>query len=177
MKKIPVPKIEDEIGKRIEEIRKENKLSREKLAKESEKYEMPFCSKSIERWERKKAHPNYDHLYVLSKIFNIPIEYLLYGKNNFWESLQEERKNDYIKVKDLLRSGKFIVDKPTGKDKVVLIPMGDMKDYLENIRDCLLNCAYTNRTLQEEIDDYLSRPFEYVTFIDMFKRNLLTIKQ
>ena len=64
------------IGTRIKNLRKKNNLTQEQLGNK-----LFFSGKTILSWESNRTKPDFNTLSKLSKIFNTPINYLLYGDN------------------------------------------------------------------------------------------------
>lgn len=66
-----------EFGKRLYEYRKSNGYSQEELADK-----LNVSRQTISKWERAESSPDTDNLVALSKLYNITIDELIYGKND-----------------------------------------------------------------------------------------------
>jgi transcriptional regulator with XRE-family HTH domain len=64
------------VGQKIKELRIENDLTQEELA-----IKVNVCRQAVSRWETGKSIPDYDQMVSLSKVFNLTIDELLFGKN------------------------------------------------------------------------------------------------
>lgn len=70
-----------EFGKKIQFLRKENRMSQEKLAER-----INVSRQAISKWEQGTAVPDTDNIVQLSKFFQVPIEYLLFDE---YDSVEE----------------------------------------------------------------------------------------
>lgn len=70
-----------EYGKKIQFLRKENRMSQEKLAER-----INVSRQAISKWEQGTAVPDTDNIVQLSKFFQVPIEYLLFDE---YDSVEE----------------------------------------------------------------------------------------
>lgn len=64
-----------EFGKKMQLLRKENRMSQEKLAER-----INVSRQAISKWEKGAAIPDTDNIVQLSKFFQVPIEYLLFDE-------------------------------------------------------------------------------------------------
>lgn len=91
-------------GKRIEELRKTNKLSRRDI----QEYFGFTSAQAVYKWERGKSAPSLDNIWGLSILFDTKIEDILRSDNSkergeektsplpFWEVLLNYRLNDKV---------------------------------------------------------------------------------
>lgn len=63
------------IGKKIEALRKENHMSQQQLAET-----IHISRQAISKWENGAVVPDTDNVVLLSKYFQVPIEYLLFDE-------------------------------------------------------------------------------------------------
>ncbi|OLR59429.1 hypothetical protein BHF70_07220 [Anaerostipes sp. 494a] len=70
-----------EFEKKIQFLRKENRMSQEKLAER-----INVSRQAISKWEQGTAVPDTDNIVQLSKFFQVPIEYLLFDE---YDSVEE----------------------------------------------------------------------------------------
>lgn len=89
-----------EFGKKIQFLRKESRMSQEKLAER-----INVSRQAISKWEQGTAVPDTDNIVQLSKFFQVPIEYLLFDEYDSvgevepaskWETKLEIRKERTI---------------------------------------------------------------------------------
>lgn len=71
-----------EFGKKIQLLRKENKMSQEKLAEQ-----IHVSRQAISKWEQGMAVPDTDNIVQLSKFFQVPVEFLLFEEYDSVEQL------------------------------------------------------------------------------------------
>lgn len=85
------------IGTRIKNLRKKNNLTQEQLGNK-----LFFSGKTIFSWESNRTKPDLIALSKLSKIFNTPINYLLYGDNETKTFENEIKirltKDEYLRI-------------------------------------------------------------------------------
>lgn len=94
----------EKIGAFIKELRSENNLSQNDIAKE-----LNIGRENISKWENGKALPDASNLILLSDVFNVTVDELLLGEHltkynkkdveNLYLQLYEERNIDYKKLK------------------------------------------------------------------------------
>ncbi len=77
---------QEQIGKFIAELRKENKMTQEQLAEK-----IGVTNKSISRWENGKTMPDLSIIIILSDLFNVEISELLNGRKMSVKELQSKR--------------------------------------------------------------------------------------
>lgn len=65
-----------EFGQRLYEYRKNSGYSQEELAKK-----LNVSRQAISKWERAESSPDTDNLIALSKLYNVTVDELIYGKN------------------------------------------------------------------------------------------------
>ena len=92
------------IGKQIQDLRKQNKLSQAQLANKIE-----VSLTQLQRYENKGVQPPADVLKKLADTFNISIDYLVYGDS-------QEKAQQSIKDNELLAQFKA-VEQLDNKDK------------------------------------------------------------
>ena len=114
--------MENTLGKRIANLRREKNLKQEDLAQM-----LNISPQAISKWENDLTCPDISILPELSKIFNVTIDELLVGKKETEEVKlvpQEERKNlKDIKLKIQIFSGendKIIINLPMSLLEVAL---------------------------------------------------------
>ena len=91
------------LGKRIEKVRKELKLSRKEVSSQINKYYRTYSS--YERGERKAP---YELLILLAEKYNVNLNWLMLGKGEMFNP------PDYNEVKDILKSQVIDVLKEQG---------------------------------------------------------------
>lgn len=64
------------IGNNIKRLRKDRGLSQEQLAEQ-----LCVTHQAVSKWETDKAQPDIETLKKLSEIFEVPVEELIYGKD------------------------------------------------------------------------------------------------
>ena len=64
-----------EFGKKIQLLRKENKMSQETLAEK-----IHVSRQGISKWEQGLSVPDTDNIVQLSRFFQVPVEYLLFDE-------------------------------------------------------------------------------------------------
>ncbi len=64
-------------GNKLQLLRKSNNMSQEKLAER-----LNVSRQAISKWEQNIANPDTDNIVIISKFFQVPIEYLLFDKYN-----------------------------------------------------------------------------------------------
>lgn len=62
-------------GDKLQKLRKENHMSQESLAEQ-----IHVSRQAISKWEQGTAMPDTDNIVILSKYFQVPIEYLLFDE-------------------------------------------------------------------------------------------------
>lgn len=73
-------KFKKEIGQRLKQLRKDNKLSIEKLVDKMTENYIDINEKSIRRYEKGEILPKIDNLIYLAEIFNTTLDYIVFGK-------------------------------------------------------------------------------------------------
>ena len=66
---------QERMGKFIAELRKENNMTQDELAKK-----IPISRQAISKWERGISVPNSDTLLILSKLFKVSVNEILFGE-------------------------------------------------------------------------------------------------
>ncbi len=89
-----------EFGEKLKQLRKANHLSQEKLSER-----IHVSRQAISKWEQGSAIPDTDNIVLLSKFFQVPIEYLLLNDEEIKDS--HEHKNLVIK-ESVLPKGRVI---------------------------------------------------------------------
>lgn len=72
-----------EFGEKLKQLRKANHLSQEKLSER-----IHVSRQAISKWEQGSAIPDTDNIVLLSKFFQVPIEYLLLDDEEMKEAYQ-----------------------------------------------------------------------------------------
>ena len=105
------------VGKRLKELRNKNKLTIEDLLErlQNEHY-IDIDEKSIRRYEKGEFLPKIDNLICLAEIFNVSLDYIIYGK----ETSDDNSFTYYDNFKRLNRliyslSVNFLKDESTGR--------------------------------------------------------------
>lgn len=83
------------IGENIAFLRKNSKLTQLELADK-----LHYSDKAISKWERGESAPDYDSLLLLSKLFNVQVDYFFYESNK--DKSQFLNKENNLKVRELL---------------------------------------------------------------------------
>lgn len=78
-----------EFGKKIQFLRKESRMSQEKLAER-----INVSRQAISKWEQGIAIPDTDNIVQLSKFFQVPIEYLLFDEYDAVEQVETISKQE-----------------------------------------------------------------------------------
>ena len=99
-----------EIANRLYELRKKSGLSQEELADR-----LGVTRQSISKWERAEASPDTDNLILLSKIYNVSLDELLYSEDIEIENLKAEneelkKENKCLKENKKTSKLKMIID-------------------------------------------------------------------
>jgi len=77
------------VANRLQELRKKNGYSQEDLADE-----LGVSRQAVSKWERGDASPDTDNLIALSKIYNVTLDELINGEDEY-----KVNENDYINFK------------------------------------------------------------------------------
>lgn len=98
------------IGERIQELRKKNGYSQEKLATY-----LNMSRQAIAKWERNVCEPSIDCLISMSELFKVDLDYLIAGK-----VVDDEKSKNVIHKNEItmLKGTCFLLDK---KDIILLI--------------------------------------------------------
>lgn len=80
---------EMEFGKKIQYLRKENKISQERLAEK-----INVSRQAISKWEQGASVPDTDNIVQLSRFFQVPIEYLLLDEYDFVYQVESVQKQE-----------------------------------------------------------------------------------
>ena len=94
------------LGEKIQQLRKDRKLSQEQLA-----LEMNVSRQAVSKWELGEAIPDTDHVVMLSKYFEISIDSLLRDEFQLKEEKKEsvESKSGYKKVMLIMTMSTLII--------------------------------------------------------------------
>ncbi len=84
-----------EFGKKIQFLRKENRMSQEKLAER-----INVSRQAISKWEQGIAVPDTDNIVQLCKFFQVPIEYLLFDEYDSVEQVEPALKQETRKARE-----------------------------------------------------------------------------
>lgn len=82
-------------GEKLQTLRKENRMSQEKLAER-----INVSRQAISKWEKGVAVPDTDNIVQLSKFFQVPIEYLLLDEYDAVEQVEAIEKNEKKKTSE-----------------------------------------------------------------------------
>lgn len=77
------------VANRLQELRKKNGYSQEDLADE-----LGVSRQAVSKWERGDASPDTDNLIALSKIYNVTLDELINGEDEY-----KVNENDYVNFK------------------------------------------------------------------------------
>lgn len=89
------------IANRLQELRKKNGYSQEELADE-----LGVSRQAVSKWERGDASPDTDNLIALSKIYNVTLDELINGQDEYkineneYEDFKKEQYSKYVKSDD-----------------------------------------------------------------------------
>lgn len=78
-----------EFGKKIQFLRKENRMSQERLAEK-----INVSRQAVSKWEQGISVPDTDNIVQLSKFFQVPIEYLLIDEYDSVEQVKPAVKQE-----------------------------------------------------------------------------------
>ena len=94
------------LGEKIQQLRKDRKLSQEQLA-----LEMNVSRQAVSKWELGESIPDTDHVVMLSKYFEISIDSLLRDEFQLKEEKKEsvESKSGYKKVMLIMTMSALII--------------------------------------------------------------------
>jgi transcriptional regulator with XRE-family HTH domain len=90
-----------DIAKRLKELRIKNNLTQEELADK-----MYLTRQAVSRWEKEKSLPDYTTLELLSKEYNVSLDYILFGKK---ETKKKNIKEIYLEYLLSLNKKKRII--------------------------------------------------------------------
>lgn len=85
---------------RLLEYRKKNGYSQEELAEK-----IGVSRQAISKWERSESSPDTDNLIALSKLYNVSIDELLYGKEENGQK-EEQSRPETLKYEEEIETGK-----------------------------------------------------------------------
>lgn len=81
------------VSKNIRQFRKEKGITQEALAEK-----LNVTRQAVSNWENDKTQPDIDSLEILSEVFEVRIEELIYGKNKFTQD-----ENDKTRQKNIMK--------------------------------------------------------------------------
>lgn len=94
-------------GERMKQLRIENNLTQEELAKK-----LSLSKSNISKYESNDVEPNIDTLNKLATLFNVSLDYLL-GKSNSRNPIEEEAlKEKYPDVHDIEEAMEVLLKQP-----------------------------------------------------------------
>ena len=99
--------MEVKLNEKIKNLRKQAKLSQEELAEK-----LRVSRQTVFKWEAGKATPDTDNVVLMSKLFQVPLEELLYDeielterpKSNLQESVEETQAGEEGSVSEIQNS-------------------------------------------------------------------------
>ena len=75
-------------GNKLQKLRKENNMSQESLAGQ-----IHVSRQAISKWEQGTAVPDTDNIVMLSKYFQVPVEYLLFDEYDYPDEIRNGQSN------------------------------------------------------------------------------------
>lgn len=137
------------LGKRIANIRKENKMSQDDFAEI-----FNVTRQTISSWENSKSYPDIETLVKISDKFNISLDILLKGDNKMIKSIDKRIKNSSIYKKILITISVIIV-------VIALIFVGYTINYniTKNRLETNFNKALKENNFQKNDEGYYSLKF------------------
>lgn len=87
-----------EFGKKVQFLRKENRMSQEKLAER-----INVSRQAVSKWEQGITVPDTDNIVQLSKFFQVPIEYLLFDEYDSAEKARFTPKQETRPASDKMK--------------------------------------------------------------------------
>ena len=82
-------------GDKLQKLRKENHMSQESLAEQ-----IHVSRQAISKWEQGTAMPDTDNIVILSKYFQVPIEYLLFDEYDEPGEVQPKQPEERLAPQD-----------------------------------------------------------------------------
>ena len=95
------------VGERIQDLRKKNGYSQEKLAEY-----LNMSRQAVAKWEQNVCEPNLDCLVLMADLFNVNLDYLIRGKaseESKTDNVVREKETVIIKETDNLSEKKDII--------------------------------------------------------------------
>lgn len=78
-------------GEKLYKLRKDNSMSQEKLAER-----LSVSRQAISKWEQNVAVPDTDNIVLISKFFQVPVEYLLFDKYDSVDQIKRTEQKDSL---------------------------------------------------------------------------------
>lgn len=188
-----------EIGARIKDIRISLGLTMKDFGK---KFDPPASDSIVSRWERGVNLPNNERLKRIAELGNVPVLYLLEGKdatdflvkmnmiiNDHMVETNENLKNQILNVKDLsytntelllLKRTKDLIDKCKElEEKDILLDLNTILTKIIEMIDELDNDEETNKEkkknielIYEDLSDFIKEQDTVHTFYKQIKKHL-----
>lgn len=188
-----------EIGARIKDIRISLGLTMKEFGK---KFDPPASDSIVSRWERGVNLPNNERLKRIAELGNVPVLYLLEGKdavdflvemnimiNELMVETNENLKNQILNVKDLsytntelllLKRTKDLIDKCKElEEKDILLDLNTILTKIIEMIDELDNDEETNKEkkknielIYEDLSDFIKEQDTVHTFYKQIKKHL-----
>lgn len=84
----------NELGYRLRELREDKNVSMDKMCEDLAKtYDVNLAKSTISKWENGKAEPTLAYARILSKYFNVTLDYIIGTSNNKREKEQSDKIN------------------------------------------------------------------------------------
>lgn len=97
------------LGEILKSLRKEKGVSMEEMIQELKKYGVSPSKSMISRWENDNAEPSMEYARILSRYFNVTLDYLLGLEIKKVPTNSENNSKNFLTVKDAME---FILKQP-----------------------------------------------------------------
>lgn len=150
----------EKIGEKINSLRKENKMSQEKLAEK-----LGITRQSVSKWESGNTFPDIENIILLAKTFNITTDYLLgLGPRKAEKEIVEVEK-EVIVEKEIIVEKEVAVEKEIEKE--IIVEKDSIVD--EEIKKILGEDSLSDEKKDETIDYILKSVREMQTREDILE--------
>ncbi len=88
-------------SERISYLRKKAGITQRELGKK-----LGISNRAVSNWEKQISSPSIENIYMLSKIFNVSVDYLISDTEENTENKKSEENKGMISIKELYKTGK-----------------------------------------------------------------------
>lgn len=136
-----------ELGKKLQQLRKENHMSQEKLAEH-----LNVSRQAISKWEQGTVIPDTENIVRISRFFQVPIEFLLLDKYDTIDDLSHSDIYDAHMTSNCHTSEKTTITEAQARESKRILIIGFIIEVcavfgcyvMQWYELTLFNCAYTN---------------------------------